>query len=143
MKQCTKCGETKPTDGFSLRSDTGRYRSACKDCHNKANLDRYYTNETTKEAHRKASRKHSLKKYGLTQEQYDKMYAEQDGRCAICSCEISHTSEDRYLSSCVDHNHKTGKVRGLLCWDCNVGLGKFFDNPEIIRNAISYLQSTR
>lgn len=68
------------------------------------------------------------------------MHEEQGGECAICDAEIPAVSEDRYLSACVDHDHKTGKVRGLLCWDCNVGLGKFLDNPDLLVSAAEYLR---
>jgi hypothetical protein len=69
------------------------------------------------------------------------MLIKQEGRCAICS--LSETSRDRndkikVLS--VDHCHVTGKIRGLLCHSCNVGLGLFKDNIDTIQNAILYLK---
>lgn len=143
MKTCSKCQLERPLDSFAVRADTGKLRSACRDCITKDNLNRYHTNPATREAHRKASRKHGLKKYGISQTQFDEMFDSQAGRCAICANGICKTDEDRYLSTCVDHDHKTGKVRGLLCWDCNVGLGKFFDNTDIMQSAITYLQTTR
>lgn len=79
------------------------------------------------------SRKSTLwVKYGVTVEQYESMLAAQDSRCAICRRE-----SDKPL--CVDHNHETGAVRGLLCWHCNIALGKLQDDPEVVRAALEYL----
>ncbi len=99
----------------------------------------YYVNVRTKEARKIAAdrqRKSHLKiAYGITAEDYDRMYNEQQGRCAICG---KHQSElKRKLH--VDHNHITGKVRGLLCMPCNSLLGYSYDNAEILKNAIAYL----
>jgi hypothetical protein len=72
------------------------------------------------------------KEYGITQGQYISMYQEQEGRCSICS--VYHEKLD------IDHDHKTGKVRSLLCHSCNVALGFFGENLETIRSAIRYLE---
>jgi len=77
---------------------------------------------------------HLAKTYNLTIAQYDKMLRQQAGGCYICE----RPPKTRRLA--VDHNHKTGKVRGLLCWHCNSGLGKFKDNPELLIRAADYLQ---
>ena len=81
-------------------------------------------------------RKHQLKiKYGITLEDFITLLIEQDGRCAICK------SRDRgpEISWAVDHDHKTGKVRGLLCSGCNHGVGNFKDNPDLLIAAANYL----
>lgn len=70
--------------------------------------------------------------YGITQEIYWKMVADQKGLCAVC-----RQSNGKKLD--IDHDHKTGKVRGLLCGNCNRALGLFKDNPEFIKNAQYYL----
>lgn len=72
-------------------------------------------------------------KYGITPEQYEKMYAAQNGKCAIRSCPnpISH----------IDHDHRTDEVRGLLCKTCNWGLGHFKDSPTLLREAAEYLEN--
>ncbi|KKN66083.1 hypothetical protein LCGC14_0475610 [marine sediment metagenome] len=76
------------------------------------------------------------KKYNLTLKQHRQMYIGQNGCCAICEKAVSLDKID------VDHDHKTGKVRGLLCRGCNLSLGHFGDNPQILFNAIRHLQAS-
>ena len=80
-------------------------------------------------------------RYGITPEQYMELFKIQNGRCAICGNEETarHTRSKEVQKLAVDHCHTTGKVRGLLCQDCNRGLGKFHDDPERLRKAIDYL----
>lgn len=80
---------------------------------------------------RKTDRNWRLKKlYGLTGVEWDKMFEEQKGMCKICEVsKIKHT----------DHDHKTGRVRGLLCHACNIGLGGFKDDPKLLARAARYL----
>ena len=84
-----------------------------------------------------ASRKDNLKtRYGITEEQYDLMSANQNNCCAICK-------EKSEVNLSVDHCHSSGKVRGLLCKNCNLGLGYFQDNTNRINEAIEYLNKTK
>ena len=76
-----------------------------------------------------------MRYYGITIDEYNLLYKKQNRGCAICS--VPTGSNDKRLS--VDHNHQTGEVRGLLCDDCNIGLGKFKDNPNLLAKAINYL----
>ena len=69
--------------------------------------------------------------YGISGEDYDKMFEQQNGRCAIC--------ETHYPVLCVDHCHKTGKVRKLLCRNCNTGIGQLKDNPNLLIKAAAYI----
>lgn len=90
----------------------------------------------TPEEKREQFRRNSLKsKYGITPGQYEEMLVSQGGVCAICG---SHPIAEQLLS--VDHCHTTGKVRGLLCQSCNIGIGHFEDSPSILEKAISYLK---
>ena len=73
--------------------------------------------------------------YGISAEQYYDLYQLQEGKCKICGCEVP---EGKYLH--VDHNKETGAVRGLLCRDCNTGLGMFKDNIELMKKAMKYLK---
>jgi Recombination endonuclease VII len=75
--------------------------------------------------------------YDLTPEQYESLYASQDGRCKICQS-AKLANEDGELV--VDHDHQTGKVRGLLCHHCNLILGHAKDSPDILRAAVAYLE---
>lgn len=82
--------------------------------------------------------KHYRQNYKITLDEYNNLFKLQNGKCVICGTHQSQLT--RKLS--VDHNHKTQKIRGLLCNNCNHGIGKFMDNIEYLKNAIEYL-STR
>lgn len=81
--------------------------------------------------HRRANLK---KSYGISIEEYDSMLAAQASVCAICS-----KNPDKMRLG-VDHCHKTGRIRGLLCTNCNQALGKFKDSPALMLSAIQYIQ---
>jgi hypothetical protein len=80
-------------------------------------------------------RKHELKRYGLTQEAWDAMFAAQGHRCATCHT-VSLNGKAKWHT---DHCHETGVVRGILCGLCNKALGLLKDNTSTLSNAISYL----
>lgn len=83
------------------------------------------------------SYKHSLKKkFGITPEYFEKMFEAQGKRCAVCGTYKNGKSNYRF---CVDHDHKTGKIRGVLCIKCNVLIGQSDDNVQTLQNAIDYL----
>jgi hypothetical protein len=87
---------------------------------------------------RKIQRANRLKlTYGITPEQYDEMLAQQQHRCAIC---LTSTPPSRNGFFSIDHDHSTGKIRGLLCDFCNRGLGLFRDSPTALRLAADYLE---
>lgn len=71
------------------------------------------------------------------------MLIKQEGKCKICGREILLFGESKHRTAHVDHDHSTGKVRGLLCQECNTGFGKFRDNTEYLANAIKYLKEYR
>lgn len=75
-------------------------------------------------------------KFGITLEDYNNLFAAQEGKCKICK---KHQTELKTTLH-VDHNHITGKVRGLLCKQCNFGIGYLQDNPELCRDAAKYLE---
>ena len=145
-KTCPKCKTIRPIADFHKQSDKkDGLRSQCKICTNEKNLAKYHKCSRTKRSHHMASRKHSLwKNYGLTLDQYDQMLVEQGGACLICrSVEPWGFVEKPKRAKeffCVDHDHKTGKVRGLLCQPCNTGLGNFNDDTGSLRAAIKYLE---
>lgn len=77
---------------------------------------------------------------GISVEQFDKMYEKQKGTCAICNLpeRTKFNGKPRRLS--IDHDHKTGKVRELLCSTCNAALGYVNDNPELLQKMVEYLR---
>lgn len=82
---------------------------------------------------RKAQR---IKKFGITLDEFNQLLEAQSGKCAICG--YSDRSDSNFFPV-VDHDHATGKVRGLLCMNCNTAIGKFKDDINIIKSAINYL----
>jgi hypothetical protein len=85
------------------------------------------------------ARRNKLKiTYGISEEIYDEMLAAQGGACAICDA----TKDKNQPHFGVDHDHDTGKVRGILCSQCNRALGLFKDSPELLRGALRYMDET-
>lgn len=115
-------------------------KRACRDCGKKNAVPPAYLCPTCKRAHVKASRKKAhdraiLQRYGITGEEYDLLYEAQGRRCAICR--VSTGARKRLA---VDHDHRTGEVRGLVCGRCNHNLlGAAHDGTEILQRAIDYL----
>lgn len=82
------------------------------------------------------------KKYGIGLQDYNAMYENQGGLCAICRCQetrVDHRTETTSRMA-VDHDHKTGRLRDLLCHACNTALGGFKDDPDLLRKAVDYLE---
>ncbi len=93
-----------------------------------------------RDSHRSARLK---SKFGITLDEYRDMEEQQEACCKICGkhkSKNSVTKSGQVMELAVDHCHETGKVRGLLCTNCNRGLGRFKDNPEFLRNAADYLE---
>ncbi len=92
------------------------------------------------------SRRYSWKARGVrnfTTEDYEAIWEKQNGKCAICEREIRLYGTNRNDGdACVDHDHDTGKVRGLLCRRCNLGLGFLGDNQEMVAKALSFLEAS-
>ncbi len=131
-KTCTKCGFTKPSYEFGTDKRSPDWMDAeCREC------DRGYS---AKFSHHNR-RWHLRKKYGLTEEQAADILRSQDGRCAICSIEISFTaSRDKPNHANIDHDHASGKVRGILCRDCNFRLGTV-EKKDFLEKALTYLKT--
>ena len=77
--------------------------------------------------------------YGISADEADAILEAQDGRCAICST----PAPERLASMHLDHDHATGQIRGFLCIDCNHGLGKLRDEPDLLLRALVYLRQRR
>lgn len=135
---CSTCHETKPLSEFvKAKGRAFGVRRECKDCHNAKNRAWAEANpERYKEIHENAKRKHRYGKLGISEEIFQEMLKRQAKRCAICK---KKQNGERLR---VDHDHVTGKVRGLLCKNCNLALGNFKDNPVSLARAIEYLTGT-
>jgi len=119
MKKCGDCGKKKNKKEFYKRSENSKsLRSKCKDCQ------------------KKHTRKNYIARYGNDFD-YDEAFLEQNGVCAICG----GTCYKINLS--IDHCHETGTVRGLLCSNCNAGLGQLGDSESILKRAIIYLRKSK
>jgi hypothetical protein len=93
--------------------------------------------ERNPEGDREAKRRHSIRKYGITLEDWWRLFDAQGRACGICrTTENNQTDRDWH----VDHNHATGKVRGILCHGCNTGIGHLKDSPVVTRLATEYLE---
>lgn len=152
MKSCIRCGEEKPEEAFRPRiSAAGQryYAPTCRACHQavstewrRRNPDKVRKYNATVKArnpdyHReKAIENHFVRKFGITIKQRDALLTAQGEVCAICG-----TDTPKGKGWCVDHNHKTGRVRAILCSPCNVGIGHFSESAERMRRAAIYLEA--
>jgi hypothetical protein len=154
-QNCTKCGIEKEISNFRL-SKTGRFgvTRRCNDCLNEYSRNYWHLHKdehviAKREYGRKYRSERKLidkdkklqKEFGITLKDYNKLFQEQNGVCAICNQpeKIFSKKANQIISLAIDHNHQTGKIRGLLCSDCNTGLGKFKDNKLILESARTYL----
>lgn len=153
MKSCPHCNTTKPLDAFGKdRHSRDGLTYWCRECRNARSRE-----QKDKDFYRKHHERHKeykadyykrpevvrrvrnqqlMKSFGISIDEYEKLWAKQKGLCAICE-QPERTVRTGNL--CVDHNHQTGVVRGLLCSHCNRGIGLLHDDPRILRKAIRYL----
>ena len=118
-KTCACCKNVKPLNEFFFYEEKKRYHSLCFDC----------KKEKFKSYQKNIGR---FKKYNLSKEDYEKQYAIQEGKCYVC--------ETHYADLCIDHCHKTNKVRKLLCFSCNAALGLLKENLNTITNLKNYVE---
>lgn len=130
-KVCTKCNVPKPLDAFRKMSANRAdgHSTWCKQCAGSNDHTRYEHNKD------KVRDYDYQRTYGITLAEYDAMLARQGGRCSICQT-TNPGGRGRFH---VDHSHCTNVVRGLLCSDCNLGLGKFRDSVALLAAAGRYL----
>lgn len=159
MKRCNQCGETKigsefPSQGRSKATGERRLSSACRECRRRDSRTRYAANRDERlryaAEYRDRNRESILvkkrqgeiaRKYGITPDAHAAMVAAQGGACLICGGAggMSHMIS----TLVVDHDHSTGAIRGLLCAGCNIGIGLFKDDPNLILAAAAYLARQR
>lgn len=134
MKKCGLCNKEKPEHEYFRNSKSkDGLQHYCKKCHYASKKEHY-----KKKSVRDRYKHNQLRfKYGIGINEYNKMLAEQNGKCAICDG-VNHNRKK--LS--VDHCHETGKIRGLLCEKCNSVLGWAKDSTLVLQNAISYLKDS-
>ncbi len=127
MKTCSKCGKKKSKASFyrDAQKSSG-FRPDCKTCVNEKSAS---WSKRNPEKRRIILRRYL---YGVSDKEYNVLLKKQHKSCKICK-----KKDKRRLG--IDHDHKTGKVRGLLCQKCNAGLGMFLDNIDSLRAAIKYL----
>lgn len=138
MKTCKTCGEEKPLDQYhKMKKAKDGLQHFCKPCNNQIQRDRRAKKLDQHQAYMKNWQLQN--KYGITLDDYNTMAQSQEGLCAICR-QPQRGGNDRTRELVVDHDHVTGKVRGLLCTSCNRGLGFFGDRAELLRNAADYIE---
>lgn len=120
MKECSQCKKIKDYSCFNKEErNTDGYTGSCKDCRN---LNRRGKRSLE-------GRKYRAKQYGLTLEEYEDYF--DNASCGICGIKEN---------LCLDHNHSTGEIRGVLCKNCNSGLGYLQDNIELLSAAQEWLE---
>jgi len=150
LRTCSKCNLEKPAERYPKKGNQ------CKDCINAYSRELIKNNpeyakrrrESVKkwmlenpEAYKLRQRYHHLKReWNMSLDEYNAMLEKQNGVCAICKKpELSTRGRATSQSLAVDHCHETGKIRELLCMDCNQTLGKFNDDPSWFIAASEYL----
>jgi hypothetical protein len=99
-----------------------------------------YQKQYREENRRTLSDKERQRKFGITPERYSELLKSQNGTCAICKQPETATRMGKVKALAVDHSHQSGAIRGLLCADCNTGIGKLKENIDIFLSAIQYLK---
>lgn len=136
-KRCPKCELDLPVSNYGLRANGKWLRSYCRPCESKTQLAFQTENPAEPETY---WRQHLQRKYKMTVEDYDDLLEEQEGKCGICGTTDPGTSKTRFS---VDHDHRTRKVRGLLCSKCNIALGGLGDTIERLEKAVAYLKAAQ
>jgi hypothetical protein len=148
MQTCSTCNVEKPLDSFVTRIVAGekRYRKTCKQCKNIKARDKYQNDPTVKantlaratqyrelnpEKQLLAVRRSTWKNAGIDPDLAEAYYLAHDGNCEICG--------RKPMKLCIDHCHTSGKIRGMLCTQCNSLLGMAKDSTTTLSNAIAYL----
>ena len=127
-KRCRKCGKVKSNDEFHLNGQSvDGLTSQCIRCYTLYNKQHKWG--------------HMLQhRYGINAIRYEMMLKSQNGVCAICKGPNLRKQNNKIDRFAVDHNHLTGKIRGLLCYNCNTMIGRFENNPGLLETIIEYLK---
>lgn len=128
LKRCSRCGRDKPLDQFNVRVSVSKgvvAKAWCNECETPAQV--YQRDPIQRKEYQ------TLKRYGINLTNVEAMGAAQGWLCYLCDADITNA----YY---IDHNHATGKLRKLLCLNCNVALGQFKDSIPVLQRAIEYLR---
>jgi len=134
LHKCSSCNIEKPNSEYGKVNQIGRkrlFRSRCSICLRKDSKKTYSTE--------KSRNRHFKRCYKIDINQYNELFRLQEGKCLICEKQFESDSlyfKDRLV---IDHCHTTGKVRGLLCSNCNTAIGMMNENINSFKNAICYL----
>lgn len=151
-KQCSRCKRISLLYDRDLRAKDG-LQSQCVPCQRASRRTSYrrgdgairrsrqkiYWAKLSKEERVKRQRRYTLSVHGVTPQQFDKLLKKQKGLCALCKQEPTG-KRTKVLQ--VDHDHKTGKIRGLLCNECNTALGRLGDDVKGLNRALKYLKKS-
>lgn len=134
LKKCNKCGKEKLYSAFRQRGDSGYFESRCIKC-----------SQESRTNHRREMNALGYdyeRKYGITIKQYNEMVEQQSGKCVICKKIPDYINRNGIKSSklLVDHDKSTKRVRGLLCFHCNTGIGQLCHSIDLLEAAIKYLR---
>jgi hypothetical protein len=152
-KVCKRCGLEKSVSDFYIaykkkKCGSDKPRDLCKPCERDRHREWVNKNKSELREYRKARYRENkipaieqnLKRYyGLTMDDYNKIFLEQNGKCAICG--LHQSNFERRFD--VDHNHDNKKIRGLLCIRCNRGIGLLRDSIEVLESAVKYLKDRK
>ena len=145
FKACSHCNKTLPIEKF-YKLSRGGVRAECISCYSLRSKNYYTKNKKelilkTKtyalENKEKIKSAKMRRKFGIAIEEKILLFAKQGNKCAICGCTENNVGRDWDI----DHCHKTGKIRGILCSNCNRGLGLFQDSSEYLKQACKYLEN--
>ena len=140
-KACSSCEAVKPLKDFHKdKSNVKGFGRTyyCKECANRKSRGHHKRRMDNKdvEYRRKKRSSYLASTYGVTLEEYEAMVIKQGCKCAICNVSIKKSGSKTHL----DHCHTTGLIRGMLCDNCNRGLGYFYDKPDVLESAAGYLK---
>lgn len=150
-KDCARCKQSKSADELGYRSGTVSssglpYLNAyCASCRNILKKERRKSDPAAREKERQYENRPEVRRrdrirrvvrtYGITEDEYLFIERQQDGRCACC-----HRKTEKLV---IDHCHVKGNVAGLLCYNCNVGIGLLGDNEQGLKHALEYIRANR
>ena len=139
-KECCVCNVRKKFSdfyNFKNKSDGKSYR--CKDCDTKAR--KKWAKNNPEKAHISQRQRNLKQRFGVGLEWYEEQFKKQGYSCAICGVNKNKTTGTRkFWNFSVDHCHGSGKIRGILCNNCNRGLGLLKDSPDLLQKALDYLK---